>query len=192
MAGRRDRLGNEALFRDHLKAAIPVSIRRLTPADAPEYRALRLRAFKDHPEAFTSSYEEAVLKPVASSEKRLASDSPGIFWGAFEAGVMAGMVGLDHEQRLKNRHKAVVIGMYVAPEFAGKGLGQQLLTALLDHARASQLELLVLTVTQGNDSAERLYVKAGFQSFGIEPRAIKVHNQYFAKNHMFLHLKEAP
>lgn len=170
---------------------IAVSIRRLTPEDAPEYRALRLRAFKDHPDAFTSSYEEEVLKPVAASAKRLASDSSGIFWGAFEGGVMTGMVGLDHEPRIKNRHKAVVIGMYVVPEFAGRGLGRDLLATLLYYARNSSLELLVLTVTKGNDSAERLYLKAGFKSFGIEPHAIKVHNQYFDKNHMFLQLKEA-
>ena len=166
-------------------------IRRLVLDDAPEYRALRLRAFKDHPEAFTSSYEEEVLKPVAASTKRLASDSSGVFWGAFEGGVMAGMVGLDHEPRIKNRHKAVVIGMYVAPEFAGQGFGRDLTVTLLDFARNSPLELLVLTVTRGNDGAERVYLKAGFKSFGIEPRAIKVHNQYFDKNHMFLQLKEA-
>lgn len=168
-----------------------MSIRRLTPEDATGYRALRLRAFKDHPDAFTSSYEEEVIKPVTTSAKRLAADSSGIFWGAFEGGTLAGMVGLDHEPRIKNRHKAVVIGMYVAPEFAGRGIGRELLATLLDHARNGPLELLVLTVTRGNEGAEQLYLKTGFKSFGIEPHAIKVDNQYFDKNHMFLQLKEA-
>jgi ribosomal protein S18 acetylase RimI-like enzyme len=168
-----------------------MQIRRLSPIDAPEYRALRLRAFKDHPEAFTSSYEEEVQKPVAYSASRLDVGSSGRFWGAVQDDVLVGMVGLDFEQRIKNRHKAVVIGMYVTPEFAGQGLGRELLAALLEYARSSPLELLVLTVTQGNDSAERLYVNAGFKSFGIEPHAIKVHNQYFDKNHLFLQLKDA-
>jgi ribosomal protein S18 acetylase RimI-like enzyme len=165
-----------------------MSIRRLTPDDAPAYRALRLRGFKEHPEAFTSSYEEEVQKPVAYAAQRLSADSSGRFWGAFVDEVLAGVVGLEYEPRLKNRHKGVVIGMYVAPELARHGIARALLAALLAHAHASPLELLVLTVTQGNDAAQRLYEAAGFQSFGVEPRAIKVDNRYFDKNHMFLDL----
>ena len=171
-----------------------MQLRRLTVIDAPAYRALRLRAFHDHPEAFTSSYEEEVLKPLAYSEQRLAATSSAWFWGAFApdagtaAGVLVGCVGLDREQRIKNRHKAVVIGMYVAPEQGRRGLGRALLDALLAGARASDLELLVLTVTRGNRGAEQLYLDAGFVSYGIEPGAIKVGHQRFDKNHMFLQL----
>ena len=172
-----------------------VPIRRLTPGDALDYRALRLRAFHDHPEAFTSSYEEEAGKPLSHSQERLAPTSPGWFWGAFvrdpllPAGRLVGSVGLDREQRIKNRHKAVVLGMFVAPEQARRGLGRALLDALLIEARASDLELLVLTVTCGNDGAERLYLGAGFASYGIEPGAIKIANRRFGKNHMFLQLR---
>jgi ribosomal protein S18 acetylase RimI-like enzyme len=163
-------------------------IRRLVASDAPTYRALRLRAFRDHPEAFTSSYEEELQKALSHSEQRLATASSAKFWGAFESGQLAGMVGLDREQRVKNRHKAVVIGMYVAPEFARRGIARALLDTLLADARAGDLELLVLTVTAGNQGAEQLYLDAGFASFGIEPKAIKVHNRFFDKNHMYLQL----
>ena len=57
-------------------------------------------------------------------------------------------------------------------------------------ARASDLELLVLTVTHGNDGAEKLYLDMGFQSFGIEPGAIKVENRLYDKNHMYLLLTQ--
>ena len=169
-------------------------VRRLTVSDAAQYRALRLRAFREHPEAFTSSYEEESVKPLANSAQRLAASSTGKFWGAFvqapgaTTAVLAGMVGLDREQRLKNRHKASIIGLYVAPEFARRGLARALLDALLNEARASDLELLVLTVTRGNQPAEQLYLDAGFLSYGIEPGAIKVEHQRFDKNHMFLQL----
>lgn len=172
-------------------------VRRLSVSDAPAYRALRLRAFHDHPEAFTSSYEEEARKPLAYSEQRLGAASSAWFWGAFvpeprsAAGLLVGCVGLDREQRIKNRHKAVVIGMYVAPEQARRGLGRALLDTLLAEARATDLELLVLTVTRGNQGAEQLYLAAGFASFGIEPGAIKVGQQRFDKNHMFLQLRAA-
>lgn len=163
-----------------------MDVRRLTPADAAAYRALRLRALREHPEAFTSSYEEESLKPPAHSEERLQHGAA--FWGAFSGGQLAGMVGLDGEQRLKNKHKATVVAMYVAPEFGRRGAGLALMRALVAHAREAGLEMLVLTVTHGNDGARTLYERIGFTSFGIEPRAIKVGARAYAKNHMAMAL----
>ena len=164
-------------------------IRRLTPADVAPYRALRLRALHEHAEAFTSSYEEESLRPESAAAQRLAETSSTRFWGAFVDGVLAGTVGLDFDQRLKARHKAMVIGMFVAPEFTRRGIARALIATLVRDARASQIELLILTVTDGNHGAQQLYLDTGFVSFGIEPRAIRVQNRYFAKNHMYLNLQ---
>ena len=162
-------------------------IRRLGPADAPSYRALRVRALWEYPEAFTSSYEEEDKRPIEASEKRLDSEH-SLFWGAFEDGQLCGMVGLERETRAKNRHKATVVGMYVASEHSNGGIGRALVDVLLEEARREGIELLVLTVTEGNAAASALYESAGFRSFGIEPRAIKVDGQAFGKNHMYLDL----
>ena len=167
-------------------------IRRLTPADVAPYRALRLRALREHAEAFTSSYEEESLRAESVAAQRLADSSSTRFWGAFVDGVLAGTVGLDFEQRPKARHKALVVGMFVAPEFTRRGIARALLENLLRDARASQIELLTLTVTDGNHGAQQLYLDTGFVSFGIEPRAIRVQNRYFAKNHMYMYLNLQP
>jgi len=166
---------------------MPTDIRRLGPDDAPAYRALRLRALWEFPQAFTSSHEEDEKVPLEATVKRLGS-SHQKFWGAYEGGELCGIVGLDRETRAKNRHKATVVGMYVAHEHMGRGIGRALLDALIGDAKASGLELLVLTVTHAEGSARRLYERAGFRSFGIEPRAIKVDGHYYAKNHMYLEL----
>ncbi len=78
--------------------------------------------------------------------------------------------------------------MFVAPEFARRGIARALLNTLLKHARESALEMLVLTVTRGNVAAESLYLDAGFRSWGMEPGAIRVRDQGLDKNHLFLHL----
>jgi hypothetical protein len=46
------------------------------------YRALRLRGLREHPDAFTSSFEEENLRPPADTEKRLAATSDTVMWGA--------------------------------------------------------------------------------------------------------------
>jgi RimJ/RimL family protein N-acetyltransferase len=168
-----------------------MDIRRLTPADAREYRALRIRALWEFPEAFTSSYEEDEKKPDEVWEVRLAGEHT-MFWGAYEAGTLCGMVGLERERRAKNRHKGTVVGMYVSQEYFGTGMGRALIDALLAEARRAGLELLVLTVTEGNAVATKFYEAAGFRSFGIEPHAIKVDGRYFGKNHMYLDLTASP
>lgn len=168
-----------------------MDVRRLQPGDAEAYRALRLRALREHPDAFTSSYEEDAQHPLQVSLARLASPLYA-FWGAFQGKELYGMVGLEHEQRAKNRHKGTVIAMYVAPEVGGQGVGRALLDALLAHARGAGIASLVLTVTAGNAHAQRLYERAGFRSFGVEPDAIRVGGTSHAKNHMQLQLTSAP
>mgnify|MGYP003410426199 CR=1 FL=1 len=48
------------------------TIRLLLPTDAASYRALRLRALSEHPEAFTSSFDEETVRPLSWSTQRRA------------------------------------------------------------------------------------------------------------------------
>nr|MBP9785941.1 GNAT family N-acetyltransferase [Giesbergeria sp.] len=110
--------------------------------------------------------------------------------GAFIGDELVGMVGLQGRYRPKERHNAAVVGMYVAPDAAGRGVGGALMRELLAQARAlPDLEQLDLTVTQGNDVAQSLYTRLGFGAFGVLPRAIRVDGRYFAKVHMNLRLR---
>lgn len=162
-----------------------LAIRRLVPADAPAYRALRLRGLEDHPDAFTSSHDAEAAKPLSATEARLAPDGTDIVYGAFVGDALAGVVGNSREQRDKNRHKAVVFGMYVAPEFGRHGIGRALIRHLVAAARAEPgLEQLVLTVTQSNEAARALFESEGFRSFGVEPRALRLEDRYYDKNHL--------
>jgi ribosomal protein S18 acetylase RimI-like enzyme len=168
-----------------------MQVRRLGPADARAFRALRLRGLREHPEAFTSGHDEDLQQPLQVARARL--ESP-LFasWGGFEGVELYGIVGLERETRAKNRHKGTVVGMYVAPEVTGQGVGKALLLAVLAHARAEGLGSLVLTVTENNAAAVGLYQSVGFRSFGIEPDAIRFGGRSHAKNHMHLDLSKTP
>jgi ribosomal protein S18 acetylase RimI-like enzyme len=168
-----------------------VDIRGLAEADAAEYRELRLRALREHPDAFTSSFEEDSLKPMEWSRQRLSPrpEAPHDFvLGAFADGKLVGILGMFVEQRMKVRHIGEVFGMYVAPEYGGHGVGRLLVDACVTKAREAGLEQLRLTVTESNARAKSLYERAGFRAFGVEHNAVKVDGRYYDKCHMALAL----
>ncbi len=132
-------------------------IRVLGPDDAAAYQALRLRGLREHPEAFTSSAEQDADQPLAWAQRRLTPDvgrPDDFFLGAFDASMLSGIVGLEGRYRLKDRHNATLIGMYVPQERAGAGIGGALVQALVARARATLLLMQIdLTVTAGNQRA---------------------------------------
>ena len=166
-------------------------LRRLVPADAPAYVELRLAALALHPAAFTSSAEEERRKPPSWAEARVQDPArPDDFiLGAFEDGRLVGMAGLLRGARPKERHKATLFGMAVAPGAAGRGIGALLVERLVAEARAiPDLLQIQLTVSEGNAAAERLYAARGFSVFGREPRGLIVDGVPVAKLHMVLML----
>ncbi len=172
-------------------------IRVLQADDAPVYHALRLRMLRICPDAFTSSFEEDERKPLSWVVSRLAAgahEGDNFVLGAFTApGVLIGSVGLAREARRKQRHKALLFGMFVAPEHAAHGVGRQLLESCVARAQATPgLEQIELTVTATNARACRLYEAAGFSVFGMDERALKIGDRYHPKAHMVLYLPAAP
>jgi RimJ/RimL family protein N-acetyltransferase len=156
-----------------------IAIRPLVATDFAAYRAVRLRGLAEHPEAFSSSFEEeATPEGDARIARRLepSAQAPhdGML-GAFDGAALVGTIGMTVDMRAKLRHRGLVVGMYVVPERAGEGIGRALLDALVERARAIPgLTGLSLTVTDGNAAAVRLYERAGFAVAGREPEAVRV------------------
>lgn len=168
-------------------------VARLEATHAAAYRKLMLEAYELAADAFTSTAEERAAEPESFWVRRIA-DPTGMTaaFGAFEGERLVGTVALEFSAKPKTRHKALVIGMYVAPAVRGLGAGRALLEAAVDHARArGSIALLTLTVTEGNAPAIQLYRGAGFQAFGVEPLAILTPSGYRGKVHMWLDLSKA-
>ena len=162
-------------------------IRRLVPADAPAYVALRLASLALYPAAFTSSVEDERVKPLSWAEARIRDPArPDDFiLGAFADARLVGTAGLRRGMRPKERHKATLFGMAVAPEAAGRGIGGAAggparRRSAGGHGPAADRP----HVSEGNDAAERLYAARGFAVFGREPRGVIVGGVAVAKLRM--------
>ncbi len=172
-----------------------MEIRILTEADTEAFWNLRLRALRDNPESFGASYEEILERGIAGvvqGFRKRGVEGEDVTFGAFDGGTLIGIAGLRREEEAKKRHKGAIWGMYVPHEMRGKGIGKALLQAAITHARSlSGLEQINLSVVLINKEARHLFIAQGFETFGLERRALKLHDHYFDQEHMTLRLVNA-
>lgn len=150
-------------------------IRRLNSHDADTYWALRLEGLREAPSAFTASFEEESERPVSEIARRLAPESGGNYFGAYEGDTLVAIARVDRDSGPKQRHRAHIRGLYVAAAHRGKGAARKLMEHALAFADAQEgVTHVSLAVTAGNDAAQKLYESMGFKAWGYEPAALIV------------------
>jgi len=147
-----------------------IEIRRVSLAEAPQFRALRLDALRDHPADFGSTFETEAQLPLAHFIGQLADNH---VLGGFLGGELVGIAALGFRAKAKEAHRADLWGVYVAPAGRGRGVAPALIDAALavGFARAEQIEL---SVRVGNAAALALYRSRGFTAVGTEIRSYRV------------------
>ena len=162
-------------------------IRRLTPADAAAYRAVMLEGYAEESPAFTSTVEERGPLPLDWWTTRLSDrEHPNsTVFAAIAGDEIGGVAGLARQDRDRTRHKALLFGMYVRPPDRGRGAGRRLVEAVIAEAEAIGVRALGLTVRASNTPARRLYEACGFETFGIEPRALRTERGFADQAHMW-------
>jgi ribosomal protein S18 acetylase RimI-like enzyme len=166
-----------------------MEIRFLNSDDATEWRMLRAEALEQDPEAFSSSLEEHARLSLDEVKNRLGATGDSFVAGAFKGGRLVGMAGFHREVGPKVRHKARIWGVYVTSSTRGKGVGRNLMRAVLERAgNIEGLDQIQLSVTETQTAALKLYHSLGFHTFGREPRALKIGDRLIDEDYMILRL----
>ena len=169
-----------------------VTIRALKENDACDFQTLRLRALKEHPDAFSSTYERESaysMEFVAERLRRTAESRNNFTLGAYLQEELIGVVGFRRIDGVKEQHRGHIWGMYVRSEEQGKGIGRALLADGVERAKSLPgLEQIELDVVTRNRQARNLYASLGFASCGVDPRALLVDGEYLDEERMVLFL----
>jgi ribosomal protein S18 acetylase RimI-like enzyme len=138
-----------------------MEIRRLRTDEVTRFRAIRLRALRDAPAAFGTTFEDASAWP------------PDRWWKLFSSLLAFVAVEVDQDVGLVRTapdpevEGAARLGsLWVAPEARCRGVGSSLIEVVVRWARSARFEELLLDVSDDNDAAIRLYEAIGFTPTG--------------------------
>jgi len=165
------------------------SIRRLTRDDVDAYRAVRLEALTRHPESYGTSADAFAALPREAVQT--AMDRMAFFGVVTDRGELAGIVAYARDTGERETHRGWLIQVYVKPDMRGTGAALALLEAAVEHARGEVIQLHLM-VGAHNAPAVRLYEKAGFATYGTDPRCIYVNGRYIDEHMMVRFLDHEP
>jgi ribosomal protein S18 acetylase RimI-like enzyme len=155
-----------------------MAVRRLGPDDHELLQTLRLQSLRDAPSAFGSTYEREVGFTTEVWRHRLRPDGHVHFIGEAVDGTASGLVVVGPDE--KESSVAWLLAMWVAPAARGTGLADELIDTAIRTAAGEGCSIMRLHVADGNDRAERVYVRHGFARTGrsfVRPRDNQVEVQ---------------
>ena len=164
-------------------------IRELRDGDVETFVELRREALLDSPLAFVASPDDDVFSAPGTVREQLRGAPESVIIGAFRPRLV-GAVGLHRDRLLKSAHKAHLWGLYVTPSHRRQGVASELRDAVLRHAAGIPgVSWVHLKVSAATPAAQRLYERAGFRVWGIEPAGARYNGQTVADYHMALSLE---
>jgi GNAT superfamily N-acetyltransferase len=140
-----------------LQPMLRTLVRQLTPDDWRTLREIRLAALADAPDAFMTTYADAV--GLDEQQWRVRTTRSDMF-AAFVGGEPVGLVGLFGPTAPAEDH--TLIAMWVAPALRGTGVADSLIDAAVGRAASLGATGVRLEVAPGNVRAEKVYARHGF------------------------------
>jgi RimJ/RimL family protein N-acetyltransferase len=165
-------------------------VRPLGAPDGAAYKALRLQAIAESPAAVWPTQGEEAGRTIDEVRARITMTANQAVFGAFAGDQLVAIAGVRREPLVQVAHKAVLWGVFVAPEYRREGLARQLIGTAVAFAREAGILQLHLAVNTENRRARRLYQSLGFMPFGVEPRAMRVGGRFYDEEQMILRLDE--
>lgn len=130
-------------------------------------------------DTITLAQEEKWLK----SKLKQIKDNEVVLIDAFFWEKVVGQVELEVGE-FRGRHLGK-IGIAIAKEFRGEGLGEKLMTEIESEARRLKLKILHLEVFAENTIAENLYKKLGYVEFGMLPKSIDYRGRMLDEKYLY-------
>lgn len=128
--------------------------------------------------AITDIYNDAILNTVATFDTELKSIENRMEWMhqhsdkypvvvAEENGAVIGFASMTRWSDRAAYDDTAEISIYIHPAHRDKGIGKQLIKAIIEAGRIGGLHCVLSRITQGNDKSIYLHEQNGFRTVGV-------------------------
>ena len=139
-----------------------VVVRAATMEEWQVLRDIRLAALRDAPNAFGSTHAEQAASIEADWRRRISRGGTFFAYVPENADEPAGLVGGFQE----NPGTVELVSLWVRPQARGLGVGEALVAAVINWAKARNATSVHLWFTEMNFHARMLYERCGFSPTG--------------------------
>jgi RimJ/RimL family protein N-acetyltransferase len=121
--------------------------------------------------------EAKPFEEISAFQRKLIANNWPVYYAVTD-GRVVGWADITPASNPRMAHRGF-LGMGLIKDFRGRGLGTQLLSKALSHAKRIGLEKVELSVYTENEAAIRLYKKCGFREIGLVKNFRKLNGRYF-------------
>ncbi len=166
-----------------------IGIQILQPSDTSAFRALRLIGLEESPAAFAQTKEQFSAISIADLRKWIGPGERRCVVGAFSGDQLVGLAGLHPESHPDRSYVATVWGLYVLPEYRGRGISRSLMQTLITEAkRMPEVRMLTLRVSPTQSIARQLYSSLGFSFSEEMQKELRVGEEEIDKTQMYMEI----
>ena len=146
---------------------------KLQPEEWAKYKKIRLEALQSDQIAFAITYAQAILTSDKEWEEKLANQTSIFLFAAINEEIV-GTIGAYLQGKNEPIDTAVIVGVYVHPDYRGQKIGKKLLQELLQEISSRKgIATVKLWVSETQKPARALYESFGFSYIGKEKKKIK-------------------
>lgn len=154
-----------------------IMIRLLNLNDLDAFQEIRALSLKINPLSFGTAFEERRDRATVERSWRTQKEEEHFIMGYFdksqEENPLVGFMGCIRMSKIKMRHKAEIMGVFVHPDCRRRGIAEQLFEASINKIRGIEgVQKINLTVSLPSIGALKLYQKMGFLEFGREENSM--------------------
>jgi len=140
-------------------------IRRIRIGEFDLFKQIRLRALKEAPYAFSSTYESALQRSEESWREQADNSAQGSDRATFITFSDDAPVGIAALYRVENQTSVgAMLQVWVAPEHRGTGVARDLIDAIFEWAGENNFRMILSRIRDGNIRAQKFYTKYGFSN----------------------------
>lgn len=152
-----------------------------------EVRALRIKALKSDPQAFSSDISKVLEQKDEEWQEMLKKNINGGDMTIFAEieGKLVGMGRVIFYSKDRFKHNVELQALFVDPEFRGYGIGELLLTKRIELvSEIDNIKNILCTIYGSQTASIELHKKYGFEIVGKTVDFVNLNEKYFDMLHL--------